>query len=429
MTPLVILIARFAGFTARLTGRGSGSALPGLIVEKIQPTLLEKSLLALPQGVVLITGTNGKTTTTKMVVELLEQTGLRVLTNNSGSNFTRGLLAMIVRHASLGGKLDYDIAVLELDEAYAPVIAERIKPKLVLALNVYRDQLDRYGEINTTANMIGNAMKHARFAVVNADDPVLVKTAKAVEGSGPTVGFFGVTESMLDLLPTDDELHDTSPNDRFDRPAAMVELISFEDSKVILKINGQPHSTQFQLPGVYNAANAAAAVMTVMELAPKQGVQSIVTSLANVKPAFGRGERFQIGTKSVLFGLVKNPSGFNHNLSTMLQESDTVLIAINDDYADGRDVSWLWDVHFAEHRQELHSKQVYVAGVRADDIALRLQQDDISAEHLGTDLSQALATAIESSLSSGALLLLPTYTAMLALRKGLNQYIEVPDIW
>jgi UDP-N-acetylmuramoylalanine-D-glutamate ligase len=179
-----VLLGKTIRSLARL--RGGGSALPGLVVEKIQPTFLHDSLDQLGHGVILVTGTNGKTTTTKMIAELFQAQGLRVLTNKTGSNFTRGIVAMIVEQMELDGTLPFDIAVLELDEAYAKKFVEKVRPHYVVALNVMRDQLDRFGEIDATARLLRPVMEAATDGlIVNRDDPLLVPIARELDTSRP----------------------------------------------------------------------------------------------------------------------------------------------------------------------------------------------------------------------------------------------------
>jgi len=195
----------------RLKGTG-GHALPGLVVERLLPRYLASMLAQLPDGVVVITGTNGKTTTTKMVVELLRANGKRVLTNPTGSNFTRGIISSLTHQAKLSGHLPFDIGIFELDEAYARHFVAQVKPKWVLALNVMRDQLDRFGELDTAARLIADTMLEATEGVIiNDDDARLV--AHALQANKHTM-YFGVAPKLRQYFPVDDELVAVGPRAR-----------------------------------------------------------------------------------------------------------------------------------------------------------------------------------------------------------------------
>ncbi|MDX1765788.1 MAG: Mur ligase family protein, partial [Candidatus Saccharimonadales bacterium] len=186
--------------------RKSGTALPGLIAERMYPSLMRVMLRKLPHGVVLVTGTNGKTTTTKIISELFESQGLRVLSNSSGSNFTRGVFSAIVRHSTWFGRLEFDVAVFELDEAYSRLFAKQVKPRVVLVTNILRDQLDRYGEIDTTANHIRKAISYSGGAILNADDPPVAAMGDALKDPSK-VRYYGVSASLRKYLPSDEEMH------------------------------------------------------------------------------------------------------------------------------------------------------------------------------------------------------------------------------
>ena len=204
--------------------KGGGSALPGLVIERIDPYFLARTLSQLPYGVVLISGTNGKTTTTKMVVELLASQGLRVFTNRTGSNFTRGIVAALIESVNKKGELPFDIAVLELDEAYAVKFSTQIAPSYSLFLNVLRDQLDRFGEIDTTAEMLKTvARATAKGIVINRDDPRL-SSGNFTKGIHATIRTYGATPALARLFPSDDMLrHAGTASQTTPAPATQVD--------------------------------------------------------------------------------------------------------------------------------------------------------------------------------------------------------------
>ncbi len=424
--PFTILLGKAVRRAARLRG-GSGSALPGLFVEKIDPTFVPRTLNKLPQGVVVISGTNGKTTTTKMVVSLLESQELKVFTNKTGSNFVRGVAAALLGDISVTGKLNADIAVLELDEAHAVKFVEVVKPTYSLLLNVLRDQLDRFGEIDTTRTMLETIAKNTTGTVVlNAADPRIASIASSLTKS-QSVEYFALDPSLAHHFPSDDNLHGKS-TPTVDASAertssALVTLKEFSGDSASYTINDTPYKTQLKLKGAYNIFNSAAALSLALTVIPKADPQSLLENLATITPAFGRGETLIVNDLPVELVLVKNPSGFKLGLSSYDPAGYATLIAINDNYADGRDMSWLWDVDFSS----LEHHPVYTTGVRADDMALRLHYNGIPVTDSKVDLGKALHMFMQRHANQPKRIYC-TYTAMLSLRKHLSQYTDVEAI-
>jgi len=408
----VIAISKLARAAVRLRRRG-GSALPGLVAETLAPDFLHQTLSHLPDGIIIITGTNGKTTTTKMVADLLSGLGKKVLTNKSGSNFTRGIAATVVEETKLGHALPHDIAVIELDEAYAKKFVQIVRPRYVVALNVIRDQLDRFGEIDTTARLIESVLQAATgTCVINADDPRLLAIGRQL--STP-VSYYSVSPALRANFPTDEELHIVSePSTNHDTgaatPPSAVELTSFDGRLVQYTIDGKLYPTELSVTGQYNFQNAASAIAAVRLVMPDTPVETLLEKLSVVQPAFGRGESLTIGGRQLEIILVKNPAGFQLALRSFAVPAAT-MIAINDNDADGRDVSWLWDVSFGSLQAGGVSM---VSGLRGYDMALRLKYDEV---HYG-DITLDLATALRAFVSSNPDLPLRvycTYTAMLPL--------------
>ncbi|TDS86726.1 Mur ligase family protein [Nesterenkonia aurantiaca] len=414
-----VLIGRAARAVTKLRG-GGGSAFPGLVVEKLDPNFLARTLHRLPRGVIVVSGTNGKTTTTKMVVELLQGQGLRVFTNRSGSNFTRGVVASILEDVRLTGTLDADIAVLELDEAHAVHFVKAVRPNHSLLLNVMRDQLDRFGEIDTTAGMLRTIAQHTVEAVVlNREDPRVRAIAETLDTQ--RVDYFGLSESLRGHFPSDDDFH-SGPADAADHPHADVVLEELTEGGGRFTIDGESVSTSLTVNGAYNTFNAAAALAVVRQaLGETVDPRALIESLSKVSPAFGRGESLTVQGRPLDLVLVKNPSGFRLGLSSFSAEGVATMIAINDNYADGRDMSWLWDVEFASLAEQ---GVRMVSGVRAYDMALRLKYDDVDFDAVEPDLSLALTRFLDENPDRPARIFC-TYTAMLALRKRLGAYTEV----
>ena len=560
---LTIALGRAARLAARLRGGGSGgTALPGLVMEKTDPGFLRRTLDQLPLGVVVVSGTNGKTTTTKMVVELLTAQGLKVLTNRTGSNFVRGVLASLLTEVDAVGRLDADVAVLELDEAHAVRFVRRVRPRAALLLNVMRDQLDRFGEIDYTASLLHKvAAATTDVVVVNADDPRLSGPA-FFKGVRARTAAFGAGSGLRSLFVSDDDLRigaaapgeaPASGGDAADddaaagagggagpasgapdsgapaetadnapdggapagsapagdgagapaaegaaagagadsdagapaagadapgggtpagaaRPAPRVVLESLQDRGAVVRVDGTDHEVSFAIPGVHNQLNACAALALALEvLGERADVENLLAALAHVRAAFGRGEVLTLDGRDVELSLVKNPAGFRMGLLTAEQAvrargPETVMIAINDEYADGRDMSWLWDVDFTCLRGE---GVAVVTGVRAWDMALRLRYDEVPVGTVEPDLGRALtllrrapgagaaagaganapsadagpdapgtgagadARGTSAGAGSGAarpMRVFTTYTAMLALRARLGELTEVEEV-
>ena len=475
---VTVALGRAARRVSRLRGGGSGgTALPGLVVEKIDPGFLARTLGQLPMGVVVVSGTNGKTTTTKMVVQLLREQGLRVLTNRSGSNFVRGVLASLLTEVDAGGRLSHDVAVLELDEAHAVRFVRLIRPRHALLLNVMRDQLDRFGEIDYTASLLHKvALATTGSVVVNADDPRL--GSEAFTGNlAVRVASFGAGPALRSLFVSDDDLRTgaaqaeearrEAPRAGADRaeeaeaeqtgqsgpggsttsaaapaapetstpPAPRVSLQSLSGQDAVVRVDGADHDIAFTIPGIHNQLNACAALAVALEtLGDRADLTGLLTTLAGVQAAFGRGEVLTLDGRDVQLSLVKNPAGFRMGLLTAAEAvraggPESVMIAINDEYADGRDMSWLWDVEFAGLRDE---GVAVVTGVRAWDMALRLRYDEVPIGTVEPDLTRAVALLrrAASAADDGVgrpMRIFTTYTAMLALRAHLAELTDVEE--
>ena len=413
-----ITLGKLVRQASRVRGRG-GSALPGLVVEKLLPTFLPHMLAQLPEGVVVVTGTNGKTTTTKMIADLLTSLGKKVLTNRTGSNFTRGIVATVVHEAKVDGSLDYDIAVIELDEAYAKKFVQLVKPAYVVALNVMRDQLDRFGEIDTTARLIEAVLKNAtEGCVINRDDPHLAAIGKKLD---IPVTYYAVDQKLRKFFPTDEELQAVQKTVATKtKHRAEVELLDFRDQTVSYAISNHVFTKTLQINGQYNFQNAAAALALVHLVVPKISSEQLLENLASVQPAFGRGETLQVNGQPLEIILVKNPAGFRQALLSFASPANT-MIAINDNYADGRDMSWLWDVDFTSLREDGVNM---VSGIRAFDMALRLQYEEVLLQNVDPDLNKALDAFVTEE-SDKPRRIFCTYTAMLAIRNRLGKDLDM----
>jgi lipid II isoglutaminyl synthase (glutamine-hydrolysing) len=413
MQIIALSLGRIVYLILRLTGR-KGSALPGYVVEKVFPNFMARALNTLSGGVVIITGTNGKTTATKMLTHVL-RSKYRVLTNPTGSNFVRGITSTIIHNSSVTGGLPYDTAVFELDEAHAALFVKAFSPRAVMVTNVMRDQMDRFGEIDHTAKLIEKVVAKATdFVVLNKDDPRVLKMKDA--NCQATIGYFGVADSLRSVYLTDDELHDGKAELATQVVGPVIaELQGFDKSgKTAVRFGKKVYEIQLKTPGSFNVQNAVAACAAAVMFGI--AVEVITTKIAEVKPAFGRGEELIVDNKRIALQLVKNPNGFRHALISHAGIAyDASMIAINDNYADGRDVSWLWDVSFTDSIKQ--PEEVYTSGTRAVDMALRLKYDGITATLVEPSLEKCLYEALAKVSEGGRLVIYSTYTAMLHLRK------------
>ncbi len=441
------------------TGRG-GTALPGLVASRVDPHILSNLTARLPAGSAVITGTNGKTTTTRLFSTILQQAGLKIVNNRSGSNLIRGLTSTLLSQAKVSGRIEADFGLFEVDEAVFPQAILEIKPKIILVNNLFRDQLDRYGEIDTIRkNWVTSVekMEPGTRLVLNADDPSVAYLARFAP-PGVKCIFFGL-EDPSQTLPALPHAVDAAKciicgfpliyksiyishmgdyrcsNCDFRRPDPdyLVQNILLQGSsgaQFSLITPAGPLNLSLGIPGlynVYNAAGAAAAALT-LDLAPRH----IEKGLAEFKAAFGRIERVELGEdKSLLLALVKNPVGFNEVLRMLTGSNEKLklLVIINDLIADGRDVSWLWDVDF-----EVLAGRVDFAvtgGLRGADMAVRLKYAGVEASSIiiEEDIGAALTGAISRLKPGETLYVTPTYTAMLQTRQVLQKTGKVLPFW
>jgi UDP-N-acetylmuramyl tripeptide synthase len=437
-TALAVMAGKATGSLSRLTGRGGGTTFPGDVARAVDRDVLRNLARDLKGGAVIVTGTNGKTTTSRLVHSLLEGLPARVVANRAGANLIYGATAAAVAGAGLDGRLRADWGVFEIDEATLPAAVEEIQPRAVLVLNLFRDQLDRYGELELMARTIQRALENlpaGATAVLNADDPRIGELGAHLPR--PPL-WFGLDDREAGAQPLPHAAdartcprcgatlefdavyvgHDGEyrcPKGDFARPELAIagrHLRLNGLQSMGLNIDGQV--VEAQLGGLYNAYNvtAAYAVGRALGLKPDYMAQRLQT----VAAAFGRQERFQAEGRSFTILLAKNPTGFNSVLhdSAELGRGKHYLVALNDRIADGTDVSWIWDVDFEVLRNGVES--VVPTGDRAHDLAVRLKYAEVRAEAPEPDLARALDRVIELTPKAGHAFLVCTYTAMLDLR-------------
>jgi UDP-N-acetylmuramyl tripeptide synthase len=448
--PLVLESAalRVAGKLSRVTGRGGGTTLPGKLLWKLDPGAIDLLARRLPQGSVLISATNGKTTTTAMVAEILRPR-LRVAHNNSGANLVSGVASTLLR---AGGA---ELGLFEVDEGALPEVARRVRPKALLLGNLFRDQLDRYGELELVAARWRTAVAELPEAqlVLNGDDPQVGDLARVHDRAL----IFGLDDPRV-ARPALQHAADSKyclrcghpydygaayvghlgdykcPNCGHARPALDVvardiELQGLDGASFTLHAAEGATHVQLALPGLYNVYNAVGAAALALALGVPLG--EIAAGLQRFSAAFGRFERISIGDRQLLMLLIKNPAGANEVVRTLVEGSTprVAVIALNDAIADGRDVSWIWDVDFEPLLDGLET--LVATGERAAELALRFAYGGLAREKIEVvpSLAAALDRGLELTPAGGDLALLPTYTAMLALRKVVASRGHVANYW
>jgi UDP-N-acetylmuramyl tripeptide synthase len=456
-----ILAARFTRLTSRTLKRGGGSTVPGVVARRVDPEVLTKLSRRLRLGSVAITGTNGKTTTTRMVSRILRTAGIGAVNNSTGANLVTGVSAALVSDSGLAGTPGSEMGLFEVDEASVPRVAAEAQIKILAVLNLFRDQLDRYGELAYTGKVIASAfgdLPQNGAVVLNADDPLVASLGR----SARRPVFYGIDEPVLDtgrLQHVADSkdcpvcgtalIYETvymghvgvydCPRRDFSRPepeyrASRVHLEGAKGSEFLLSTPKGEAEVKIGLPGLYNVYNALAAATVAGEAGV--GLTEISRGLGEFGGAFGRVERVRAGDREAFLLLIKNPVGFNEILRTFVTSADAknVLIAINDNDADGRDVSWLWDVDFemlADARTEgkTDAAPFAVSGIRAEDMAVRLKYAELPVGPVIPDREAAIKAALEATPPGETLYVLPTYTAMLEIRKTLSEMGYTHPFW
>jgi UDP-N-acetylmuramyl tripeptide synthase len=448
------LAARAVGAASRASGRGGGTTRPGRLLLRLQPDAISRLGARLSDGVTLVSATNGKTTTAGMIAAALAADGRRPVHNRAGSNMTWGIATALLDQEGREG-------LFEVDEAWLPRVARELSPGLLVLGKLFRDQLDRSGEIDAIADewaaTVASLSGAARFAL-NADDPLIADLGRDREGARRKgVLFFGIDDAAQALPELQHAFdakhcrrcghpyayerafvghlgHYSCPNCGASRPrpdvsATTIELRGMNGSSLELQTPAGPLQLDLPLPGLYNAYNALAAVSAAISL----GIEAplAASALAGVRGAFGRVETIPVDGRSLSILLIKNPAGANEVLRTLALEAGEsrldLWIALNDRIADGRDVSWIWDADFELLERCL--RRVTCAGTRAPEMALRLKYAGWPEEAI------AVEPGIESSLDSalerapGRLFALPTYTALLELHRVLSDRGLTREFW
>jgi UDP-N-acetylmuramyl tripeptide synthase len=434
---LKVAVARLARSLARRLGRRGGTTAPGRMLLRLEPKALERLAPRLELGSVVVSATNGKTTTAGMIAAITERGGERVVHNRAGSNMHWGVATALLD----AGTSPREIGLFEVDEAWLAPVARSLDARLFLLSNLFRDQLDRYGELDIVADrwakLVVEREGRSQF-VLNADDPLVADLGR--ERSG--VLYFGVeddSQSLPELQHAADSKRCRNcgasyayeavylghlgryscPSCGRARPhpqvaAERVELRGMAGTDAEIRTPAGRMSLSLPLPGLYNVYNALGATAVALELG--LGLDDIRSGLERMAAVFGRVERLRLDDRDLAILLIKNPAGANEVLRTLMLERGPLdlWVALNDNLADGRDVSWVWDADFEVLAGRL--RRVTCSGTRAEEMALRLKYAGVQAPiEVDRDTGRSLDAAV-AALDGGPLFALPTYTALLELR-------------
>jgi UDP-N-acetylmuramyl tripeptide synthase len=459
-----IAAARAVGELARRARRGGGTSLPGKVLMRLEPHAIAELGSRLEQGSVVLSATNGKTTTAAMAASALRAAGITLVHNEAGANMAGGVASTLLAAARGGGRIDGELGVFEVDEFWLDQIVPELAPRAVLLGNLFRDQLDRYGELETIADRwaaVVAGMRAPARLVLNADDPLIADLGRPEAGSRDSpapapVTYFGIEDPSM-ALPEMQHASDSKhcrrcgaayvydatyvghlgryrcPSCGQRRPdpdvaAERIELDGTRGARFWLRTADGGADVRLPLPGLYNVYNALGAA--ALCLAVGLPLETIAAGLEHVTAAFGRAETVVVGAIELSTLLVKNPAGCNEVLRTLaLEHGQLDLLAIlNDRTADGHDVSWIWDSDFELVATRVH--RVTCAGTRAAELALRFKYAGVDSErlHVVPSLPAALDAALGTA-SGDRVYALPTYTALLELREELANRGYVDRFW
>ncbi|MBW4042448.1 MAG: DUF1727 domain-containing protein [Acidobacteria bacterium] len=370
-----VILGRGVRLAARLRRAGGGSAVPGLVVNRVAPRFLGDVLSSFPEGLVVVSGSSGKSTTTKMLVEILEAHGKRIFTNPSTANISQGLTSALLERSSLTGRIDADLAVLEMDEGHGALLSGRFRAALVLLTNVMTDQIDRFHDAEKVQAMLGRiAARSTGSVVLNGDDALLGRLNPTAE-----VVRFGVTGEVLAQAPRGLGYAETSTA-RID-DGVLVTAVAGRDATIV--VGGAALTVRLPARGIHYAVDAAGALAAAQRLLGTAFDAALATAaLAAMEPVFGRGEIVRVQGQDVEFVLVQNPASFQLNVDELDERLDRVMVAMGSDV---RDPSYFWPVDASRI-----GTAAIVSGSKADEIALQLVYQGVEVERIEPDLAVAL---------------------------------------
>jgi lipid II isoglutaminyl synthase (glutamine-hydrolysing) len=481
---LTIIVTKLAIKACRIIKRG-GTTLPGKIARKLYPDIV--NVIAKDFKTIMVTGTNGKTTTSRIIEQILKENGISYIANKSGANLVGGVITTFINAVDILGRSKAKTALIEIDEAAFKVMSNYLEPDILVVTNFFRDQLDRYGELYSTLNGVAKGIKRANKTklILNADDSLCASLGKDTDKNVIYFGFSSESYKEIDEAVNSDAMFCIfckskyeylyrvyghlggfrCPNCGYERPEPKVtctkvneltsafssiefsvdnasdheqirenapDTVDKIDSLSDISIKSVSYEARINLPGLYNVYNSLAAVALghLLELP----IENSIKALGSFECGFGRMETINANGKIIKLILVKNPTGFNQVLNYLLTDEQNIQIAflINDNLADGTDISWLWDVDF-EKLEAIQDKlvNIYTSGVRAEDMAVRLKYSGIYADKIGIikNYSKLIESGLERTMEGHNFYILPTYTAMLDIRKVLKNKFGLKEFW
>jgi lipid II isoglutaminyl synthase (glutamine-hydrolysing) len=425
-------LAKAAVFLLRTLRIGSGTALTGLLIEKYYPNII--SVLGKDiKHIILITGTNGKTTTRSLLVKIFEDNGVPVCSNLGGANIIRGIASTLLSNWNWKGQPRIKNLILEVEEASMPILTKYINPNQIVITNIFRDQLDAYGEIDQTLSYFKQAIDQTTSdIVINSDDHKLLQILKGVNRK--IIGF-GIEDKNVKML--DFEKSSCDHKVIFDEQT-LAQEVSNKNLTAKIKTNWKEHNkikgefvVESKLLGTYNIYNILAALSCSYPIFENGAIKSIT----DAQPVFGRGEKITYRNKEIWLFLVKNPAGMNQTCelieTNFKNESLKISILINDKIADGKDVSWLWDCNFEGFVKANPKFEYFTSGFRGLDILLRLEHAEakISLENNYEEIDNLLEKKFYNfNADKEKHVILATYTAMLKIRKLIGERVKITNI-
>jgi lipid II isoglutaminyl synthase (glutamine-hydrolysing) len=458
---VAVAAGKAAGAASKVLRVGGGTSFPGAVAHRIDPGVLRKVAAASDAGKIIVTGSNGKTTTCRMVAALARATGLIVTQNRAGSNLLQGVVSAAVQGSDLRGRMDAGLLLLEVDEGTVRLVAPDLQPDMFLVTNIFRDQLDRFGELYSMAKSIEaviEALPASATVLLNADDPLVASLAPAARATRLYYGIEAdsvgtqVPEHAADTIRCVRCQHPLSyrmvylshlgdyhcPECDNARPALDVAVTGVQPapaagSEIIARTPQGTLSVQVPLPGIHNVYNAAAALAcaTAMSLPRPLEPAEAQRAMAGLRPAFGRLEEIQAGERRVMLAFVKNPTSYNTTMREVLRRPGRkhVLAAHSNTVVDGEDFAWLWDVDLEQLVPQLAS--LTVSGTRAEEVSLRFKYADAdqALTQVIPDRAAALHRALAVTPPGESLYIFAGYTPMRELRTIMQRHAWVPPFW
>ncbi len=427
---IYIVLAKLITGIIRLFGLGGATSLPGLLIEKYFPSKVG-NLCKNYKKIILITGTNGKTTTQRCLSHIIELKGKKVVSNKSGANLFRGIVSCLVLDRNIIGRKKSDICIFEVEEATMPMITKYIQATHIVVTNLSRDQLDAYGEVTKVREFVLESIKNSPTAVLflNKDDPNVSTISSEVRNS---IVYFNIRDSRkADLFYEKNFTKQGIRKDVDTIYAGRIRLIDDLSTQFNVYMKDRRYrNIRFDSPGIMNVYNAISAIAVASSIY-KYRESEVINVFSTFKVAFGRGEVIRIGKKYIRLLLVKNPTSLSANVNMLKGLRNLkLMIILNDNVADGTDISWIWDAQM-EELSKTNVASLTISGKRAYDMNVRFKYADINA--MSKEVEPVIANALDIALSmlneEETLYILPTYTAMLEVRKVISTIVNIKKFW